>query len=149
MEKVRFLAHTRLMHMSQSPKSPTFPTSRGTCPSRDADPSRPKTNFENLTMETPPKARGLVILFGDFLLVILDSVPLLSLIFTIRELPATAKLMREMPRRALGAEIARRRFELACYRWNFLLGNDPVVHRPGPGQAPELRSALGPAVPLL
>jgi hypothetical protein len=53
------------------------------------------SNFENLTMETPPKARGLVILFGDFLLVILDSVPLLSLIFTIRELPATAKLMRE------------------------------------------------------
>jgi hypothetical protein len=34
-------------------------------------------------------------------------------------------------------------FVLACCRWNLLLGNDPVVHGPGPGQPPELARANG------
>jgi hypothetical protein len=53
------------------------------------------SKFEDLSMETHPKPRGAILLFGDFLLLIMASVPLLSLIFIIHELPATAKLMKE------------------------------------------------------
>ena len=47
------------------------------------------------TEEKSAETRGTMVLLGDFLLVVLDSLPLLSIIFSIRELPATTRMMRE------------------------------------------------------
>lgn len=53
------------------------------------------SNPGEATEEKSAGKRGTMVLFVDFLLALLDSIPVLSLIWTLWELPETARMMKE------------------------------------------------------